>query len=113
MPLTLYKNACLMFMAQIRYHQVVIQNGHVTGVTLHFLGKKQAARGKISKVKDFTKSLPHAAILLNQTEWLPNCRKSNIRAKVEHAFNFIKHLFGFVKTSYLGLLATAQRLFVT
>ena len=39
-------------------------------------------------------------------------RKSSVRAKVEHAFLFIKHRFGYRKTVYKGIGKNLQRLFI-
>ena len=39
-------------------------------------------------------------------------KKSQIRAKVEHAFHYVKCVFGYAKVRYRGLYKNAQRLFV-
>ncbi len=57
---------------------------------------------------------PTARAPLSQRQKLINRARSRTRARGEHAFRVVKHLWGFVKTRYRGLakdLARAHTMF--
>jgi len=64
------------------------------------------------KAKDFTNQKARRHKPLTEREREKNRTKSQVRAKVEHAFLVIKRIFGFAKVSYRGLKKNGNRLFV-
>lgn len=64
------------------------------------------------KAKDFTNQKGSRNNPLTDREREKNRTKSQVRAKVEHAFLIIKRIFGFAKVSYRGLKKNGNRLFV-
>ncbi len=64
------------------------------------------------KAKDFTNQKACRHKPLTEREREKNRTKSQVRAKVEHAFLVIKRIFGFAKVSYRGLKKNGNRLFV-
>lgn len=64
------------------------------------------------KAKDFTNQKASRHKPLSEREREKNRSKSQVRAKVEHAFLVIKRIFGFAKVSYRGLKKNGNRLFV-
>jgi IS5 family transposase len=63
--------------------------------------------------KDFTNRRYRHRGVVDETERAKNRTKTNVRAKVEHAFFVIKRVFGFTKVRDRGLDKNAHRLFVT
>lgn len=64
------------------------------------------------RAKDFTNQKASRHKPLTEREREKNRRKSQVRAKVEHAFLVIKRVFGFAKVAYRGLAKNGNRLFV-
>ena len=64
------------------------------------------------RAKDFTNRKASRHKPLTEREREKNRRKSQVRAKVEHAFLVIKRVFGFAKVAYRGLAKNGNRLFV-
>lgn len=64
------------------------------------------------KAKDFTNQKGSRHKPLTEREREKNRTKSQVRAKVEHAFLVIKRIFGFAKVNYRGLKKNGNRLFV-
>lgn len=62
--------------------------------------------------KDFTNQKGCRYQPLTDRERARNRTKSQVRAKVEHAFLVIKRIFGFAKVRYRGLKKNGNRLFV-
>ncbi|OIR03106.1 transposase DDE domain protein [mine drainage metagenome] len=64
------------------------------------------------KAKDFINQKGSRNNPLTGREREKNRTKSQVRAKVEHAFLIMKRIFGFAKVSYRGLKKNGNRLFV-
>ena len=77
-----------------------------------YASQKELIRQAAPKAKDFTnqKASRHRSLTVQDRE--KNRTKSQVRAKVEHAFLVIKRIFGFAKVSYRGLKKNGNRLFV-
>ena len=77
-----------------------------------YASQKKLIRQAAPKAKDFTQQKASRHRPLSERERQKNRTKSQVRAKVEHAFLVIKRLFGFAKVSYRGLKKNGNRLFV-
>jgi IS5 family transposase len=77
-----------------------------------YASQKNLIRQAAPKAKDFTNQKASRHKLLSEREREKNRTKSQVRAKVEHAFLVIKRIFGFAKVSYRGLKKNGNRLFV-
>ena len=77
-----------------------------------YASQKKLIRQAAPKAKDFTHQKASRHRPLSERERQKNRTKSQVRAKVEHAFLVIKRLFGFAKVSYRGLKKNGNRLFV-
>jgi transposase, IS5 family len=77
-----------------------------------YASQKELIRQAAPKAKDFTNQKASRHKPLSEREREKNRTKSQVRAKVEHAFLVIKRIFGFAKVSYRGLKKNGNRLFV-
>lgn len=77
-----------------------------------YASQKELIRQAAPRAKDFTNRRATRHKPLTERERQKNRTKSQVRAKVEHAFLVIKRLFGFAKASYRGLKKNGNRLFV-
>ena len=77
-----------------------------------YASQKALIRQAAPKAKDFTHQKASRHKPLTEREHEKNRSKSQVRAKVEHAFLVIKRVFGFAKVSYRGLQKNGNRLFV-
>jgi IS5 family transposase len=77
-----------------------------------YASQKELIRQTAPKAKDFTNQKASRHKPLSEREREKNRTKSQVRAKVEHAFLVIKRIFGFAKVSYRGLKKNGNRLFV-
>ena len=77
-----------------------------------YASQKALIRQAAPKAKDFTNQKASRHKPLSEREREKNRTKSQVRAKVEHAFLVIKRIFGFAKVSYRGLKKNGNRLFV-
>lgn len=77
-----------------------------------YASQKALIRQAAPRAKDFTNRKASRHRPLTEREREKNRRKSQVRAKVEHAFLIIKRVFGFAKVAYRGLAKNGNRLFV-
>jgi IS5 family transposase len=77
-----------------------------------YASQKALIRQAAPKARDFTNQKANRHQPLSEREREKNRTKSQVRAKVEHAFLVIKRIFGFAKVSYRGLKKNGNRLFV-
>lgn len=77
-----------------------------------YASQKELIAQAAPKAKDFTNQKGSRHNPLTNREREKNRTKSQVRAKVEHAFLIIKRIFGFAKVSYRGLKKNGNRLFV-
>jgi transposase, IS5 family len=77
-----------------------------------YASQKKLIAQAAPKAKDFTNQKGSRHKPLTDREREKNRTKSQVRAKVEHAFLIIKRIFGFAKVSYRGLKKNGNRLFV-
>jgi IS5 family transposase len=77
-----------------------------------YASQKELIAQAAPKAKDFTNQKGSRHNPLTDREREKNRTKSQVRAKVEHAFLIIKRIFGFAKVSYRGLKKNGNRLFV-
>lgn len=77
-----------------------------------YASQKELIAQAAPKAKDFTNKKGSRHKPLTDREREKNRTKSQVRAKVEHAFLIIKRIFGFAKVSYRGLKKNGNRLFV-
>ena len=77
-----------------------------------YASQKELIAQAAPKAKDFTNQKGSRNNPLTDREREKNRTKSQVRAKVEHAFLIIKRIFGFAKVSYRGLKKNGNRLFV-
>ncbi len=77
-----------------------------------YASQKELIGQAAPKAKDFTNQKASRHKPLSEREREKNRTKSQVRAKVEHAFLVIKRIFGFAKVSYRGLKKNGNRLFV-
>jgi IS5 family transposase len=77
-----------------------------------YASQKALIRQAAPQAKDFTNQKASRHTPLSAREREKNRTKSQVRAKVEHAFLVIKRIFGFAKVSYRGLKKNGNRLFV-
>ena len=77
-----------------------------------YAGQKALIGQSAPRAKDFTNRKASRHKPLTEREREKNRRKSQVRAKVEHAFLVIKRVFGFAKVAYRGLAKNGNRLFV-
>jgi len=78
-----------------------------------YAGQKTAMNAVAPNASDFTQKKASRHRSLSEAEQARNRTKSRVRAKVEHVFGVIKHVFGYTKTRYRGLAKNAHALFVT
>jgi IS5 family transposase len=78
-----------------------------------YTGQKARMRAKAPRARDFTNHKGRPRRPLSTAQRATNRLKSQVRAKVEHAFLVIKRIFGFAKVRYRGLAKNANRLFAT
>jgi IS5 family transposase len=78
-----------------------------------YRGKKlrERLRELAPKARDFTNLPAYKNRPLTDADKNTNCRKSAVRAKVEHPFLTLKRLWGFAKVRYRGLAKNANRAF--
>lgn len=77
-----------------------------------YAGQGDVIREHAPYAQDFTHKKGCRSRPLSGEDRSRNRTKSQVRAKVEHAFLVIKRIFGFNKVRYRGLDKNAQRLFV-
>jgi transposase, IS5 family len=77
-----------------------------------YRGQKVAIRQHAPNAKDFTNQRYRHRGVVDEVERGKNRTKSSVRAKVEHPFQVIKRVFGFVKVRYRGLVKNTERLWV-
>lgn len=77
-----------------------------------YASQKELIGQAAPQAKDFTNQKASRHKPLTEREREKNRTKSQVRAKVEHAFLIIKRIFGFAKVSYRGLKKNGNRLFV-
>ena len=77
-----------------------------------YASQKELIGQAAPRAKDFTNQKASRHKPLTEREREKNRTKSQVRAKVEHAFLVIKRIFGFAKVSYRGLKKNGNRLFV-
>ena len=79
-----------------------------------YQGQTEVIRECAPRARDFTqRRCRYKNAVVDEVAWAKNRTKSQVRAKVEHAFQVMKLKFGFVKVRYRGLKKNAHRLFVT
>lgn len=78
-----------------------------------YMGQTDVIRAHAPKARDLTNRRWQHRTYSDEAERARNREKSKIRARVEHPFLVIKHLFGFAKTRYRGLAKNTHRLLVT
>ncbi len=79
-----------------------------------YQGQTEAIRDGAPRARDFTqRRCRYKGQIVDEVAWAKNRSKSKVRAKVEHVFQVMKLMFGFVKVRYRGLKKNAHRLFVT
>jgi IS5 family transposase len=78
-----------------------------------YKGQKEVLRQHAPNALDFTNRRYRYKGRIDAAQRAKNRTKSKVRAKVEHVFGVMKHLFGFVKVRYRGLDKNANRLFAT
>lgn len=77
-----------------------------------YSSQQEAIAQAAPQARDFTNKKGFRNRGLTEREREKNCRKSSVRAKVEHAFLIIKRIFGFAKVSYRGMMKNGNRLFI-
>lgn len=77
-----------------------------------YAGQRDLIGQAAPKAKDFTQQKASRHKQLTKRDREKNRIKSQVRAKVEHAFLVIKRIFGFAKVIYRGLKKNGNRLFV-
>ncbi|SAL87516.1 transposase [Caballeronia choica] len=77
-----------------------------------YASQKELIRSKAPKARDFTNQRTRRAGVVDEVQRGKNRNKSKIRARVEHVFAVVKHLWGFTKVRYRGLAKNANRAFV-
>ena len=78
-----------------------------------YTGQGEVLRQHAPHAKDFINKKAYRNRPLSEQDKTVNRRKSQVRAKVEHAFHVIKCIFGFTKVRYRGLVKNAHRFIVT
>ena len=68
-----------------------------------YSGQREVIRQHAPKAKSVIQAKAHRYRPLSEEERARNRTKSNVRAKVEHAFGVIKRIFGWAKVRYRGL----------
>jgi IS5 family transposase len=68
-----------------------------------YSGQREVIRQYAPRAQNFVQTKAHRHRSLSETERARNRTKSQIRAKVEHAFLVIKRIFGWAKVRYRGL----------
>jgi IS5 family transposase len=76
-----------------------------------YQGQRAAIRAAAPQARDFTNRRVRKAGGIDEAQRLRNRTKSRTRARVEHVFHVIKHLWGFTKVRYRGLAKNTARLF--
>jgi IS5 family transposase len=76
-----------------------------------YIGQKEVLNLVAPKAKDFTNKRASRNTPLTDADKETNRRKSQVRAKVEHAFRPLKSIYGFAKVRYRGLMKNANRAF--
>lgn len=73
-----------------------------------YVGQKEAIRQKAPRARDFTERRGRRGRGLSEGEWASNRWKARIRARVEHVFGVIKHVFGWRKVRFRGIFKNFQ-----
>ncbi len=76
-----------------------------------YTGQTEVIRAQAPRAQDFTHHKGSAYHPLTARDKARNRTKSKVRAKVEHPFQVMKGLFGFVKVRYRGLKKNTNRVF--
>lgn len=77
-----------------------------------YAGQQVAMKAAAPNARDFTQKKAARNRPLSDIERSRNRTKSSVRAKVEHVFGVIKHVFGYTKTRYRGIDKNAHVMFV-
>lgn len=73
-----------------------------------YVGQKEAIREKAPQASDFTERRASRGHPLREEEKARNRWKSRIRARVEHVFGVMKHVFGWRKVRFRGIFKNWQ-----
>lgn len=76
-------------------------------------GQTEVIHRHAPRAQDYTNKRYRFHGQINEVEKAKNRNKSRVRAKVEHVFGVIKHIFGFRKTRHRGLAKNLHRLEIT
>lgn len=77
-----------------------------------YSSQKELIAGKAPRAKDFTNQrVRNHKGQVDEPTRAKNRNKSRVRARVEHVFGVVKHLWGFAKVRYRGLAKNATRAF--
>ena len=77
-----------------------------------YTGQGDVIRKRSPRAQDFTCERARRGRDLTDAQRAANRTKSRVRARVEHAFNVVKRLWGFSKTRFRGLAKNLNRAFV-
>jgi transposase, IS5 family len=75
-----------------------------------YQGQTQAIRQAAPKAQDMTCKRTKFKNYVDEVAKKKNTTKSKVRAKVEHVFRILKHVFGFEKVRYRGIAKNHHRL---
>ncbi len=78
-----------------------------------YSGQGKVIQERAPWAQDFTQHWGRAYKYLSQMQREINRKRSQVRARVEHAIGIIKRVFAFAKSRYRGLAKNGNRLFVT
>ena len=79
-----------------------------------YQGQTEVIHECAPRAQDYTqRRCRYQGQIVDEVAWAKNRTKSKVRSKVEHVFQVMKLIFGFVKVRYRGLKKNAHRLFVT
>lgn len=73
-----------------------------------YVGQREAIRQKAPEARDFTEKRGRRGRSLSEGEQARNRWKSRIRARVEHVFGVMKHVFGWRKVRFRGIFKNLQ-----
>lgn len=76
-----------------------------------YVGRQEAIREKAPRALDYTEHRAKPGRPLSDEERACNRRKSRIRARVEHVFGVMKHVFGWRKLRFRGIYKNLQYAF--
>ena len=77
-----------------------------------YTGRREAIQERAPQAKEFINKKASRKRALTDNDRAANRKKSQVRAKVEHAFGVMKRRFGFTKVRYKGLAKNAHHVFV-